>query len=284
MSDPSLDALSTQRATLPVFPGATLRDQLLAGRDQAGSILRGYAQSYRFEADKANEMLALVNAWQARNAQDLQKAMADPLVERLPDAVELAFGSDIAQGWIVAVYVQAATGLGPWVSGAVEREAASGRVISPQWAQDDAAARLKVFASIVQMEKDGYLRSVFQSPPAGTASSGFGFPAALIWPLVVVVVAVAALFLVYLYASERLELNNKILSSICAKAQAEGDTATVRACVDAQKDLQSIPGVKDLVTMATWLGAGALAIWAVGTYLPPWLARHALAKGREARA
>ena len=108
----SLDTISVQRAGLPTFPGLTLRDQLLAGAKQAGDILRKYAQGYRFDPEAADRMLALVNAWQLRNDAELQAALADPSVTRVPDQVKLTFGSDIAQGWIVAGYVQAARTLG----------------------------------------------------------------------------------------------------------------------------------------------------------------------------
>ncbi len=276
----SLDTISVQRAGLPTFPGLTLRDQLLAGAKQAGDILRTYAQGYRFDPEAANQMLALVNAWQLRNDAELQAALADPSVTRVPDQVKLTFGSDIAQGWIVAGYVQAARTLGPWASGAMDRDVTQGRV-TEAWARGDAEARLQTFGAIVKMDQDGYLKSVFNPAPAAGGANGFGLPIPVIVALVVAAVAVLSVVLAYFYSVKRLELNNKILDDRCKQAQAEGDQATVDACIRAATELQGIPGLDTAVKTLTTLAALGLAVWVGVTFIPPLLERRALTRSKE---
>jgi hypothetical protein len=134
-----LATLAAGRAQLPVFPGATLPDQLAAGRAAAEAILQKYVPGFSYDQGLADATLAKIGVWEERNQADLQAALANPNTEKLPQAICLAFGSDMAQQFILAGFTRAAWGLGPWQSGAVAAAAAAGTVMQPRWAQEDAA-------------------------------------------------------------------------------------------------------------------------------------------------
>lgn len=244
-----LATLSLARAGLPSFQGANVAEQLLTGRDQALAALRQYVPDLTFDPAGAQSVLSQVSAWEERNRDTLATVLADPSVEALPGAVQLTFGSDKAQQYIIAVFTQAAAGLGPWSSGRVASEVNAGQIIQSMWAKEDAQARLNVFGSIVKMEQDGYLAQLFQPPATGT--QGFGIAPVIVWAIAVTVVALAAVILMQLYAAKKLEANNKTMTDLCKKAQADGDTATVAACIQATADLQKgsiFPGLDALVT------------------------------------
>lgn len=261
----TLAQLSLSRAGIPGFPGANAVEQLLNGRNAALAILRKYKPDLTYDEAASSAVVRQISVWEDRNSELLQQIFANPNANELPEQVRLAFGSDKAQAFIVAGFTQAAIGLGPWVSGAVERAAQQsvpGDLLQPRWAQEDAMARLQVFGAIVKMEQDGYLEKLFVRP----SSLGF-LPIAiegttLVWGLVVAFVAVAALILTYLYLTKSIELNNRTMSDLCAKAQAQGDTATVQACIEETAGLQKPGGDmwKTLGQVATVLGLAYLAL------------------------
>jgi hypothetical protein len=248
MSD--LAILSLQRAGLPRFAGATMPDQLVAGRDAALGVLRKYEPGLTFDPAAARTILQQIAVWEERNNASLGSALADPGASTLPEQIRLAFGADKARQFILAVFTEAAKGLGPWTSGAVAREAQTGAIIAPRWAEEDAESRLQVFGAIVKMDQDGYLQKLWVPPPTGT--QGLGLPVApiLVWAIVVTLVSVAGLILLYLYNAKRLEQNNKLMATLCENAQKQGDAATVAECVKATAGLQQqgmFQGLDDLM-------------------------------------
>ena len=248
MSD--LSQLSLQRANLPSFPGDTVVAQLLAGRDAALGVLLKYVPEMQFDPAAASDTLRQIQAWEERNSDALASVLADPNAEALPQQLQITFGSDKARQFIIAIFTQAAVGLGPWMSGAVSREAQSGVQIQDRWARDDADARLQVFGSIVKMDQDGHLAAFFVPPsPASAQGLGLAVPAIIVWAVVVTLATAGALLLLYFYNAKRLEQNNKLMSDLCTQAQERGDAETVRLCIKAAEGLQKedpFGGISDL--------------------------------------
>jgi hypothetical protein len=277
-----LATLSMARAGLPSFPGSNLAEQLIAGRDQALAALRQYVPNLAFDPAGAQAVLNQVSAWEERNRNDLSAVLADPSVEALPGAVQISFGSDKAQQYVIAVFTQAAAGLGPWSSGRVASEVNSGQIIQSMWAKEDAQARLNVFGSIVKMQTDGYLRQLFQPPGSGT--QGFGIAPVIVWAIAITVVALAAVILMQLYAAKKLEANNKTMTDLCKKAQADGDTATVSECIKAAADLQQgsiFPGLEGVISNLWKVGAVALVGYIMIKWGLPALQSHGERRGRR---
>jgi len=281
MSDLSLLAL--QRAGLPRFAGATMPDQLVAGRDAARAVLQKYVPKLDFDVAGAKATLQQIAVWEERNSTLLGAALADPSASSLPEQIRLAFGADKARQFVLGVYTEAAKGIGPWTSGAVAREAATGQLIAPRWAEEDAESRLQVFGSIVKMDQDGYLQQLWV-PPTGT--QGLGLPVApiLVWAVVVTLVAVAGLILLYLYNARRLDQNNKVMAQICENAQKQGDQATIAECLKATVGLQQqgmFQGLDDLMkALGKLIFWGGLAYVGIKFALPALLEHQATRRGR----
>jgi hypothetical protein len=278
-----LATLSMARAGLPTFPGSTVAEQLLNGRDAALAVLRTYVPALAFDPGAAQSVLSQVSVWEERNRDALGQVLGDPSVEALPQALQLALGSDKAQQFVIAVFTQAATGLGPWASGTIGAEVALGTTIQKRWADEDALARLNVFGSIVKMDQDGYLAQLFQPPGQATQGFGMGPLVALAWVVVVGVVALATVLLLQLYAAKKLEANNKLMGDLCKKAQASGDAATVAECIKATENLQQgsiFPGVDELVKGIIKIGLVAtLAYVGIKLLLP--VLQQRLERGAE---
>lgn len=284
MSD--LAALALGRAALPVFAGATVAEQLEAGRLAAEAALGKYVTTPQFSIEKADALLRKIEAWEERNDRALAIVLSDPSQKDLPEQIRLAFDNVTAQNFLLATFTRAAWGLGPWQSGRVALEAAKGQRFNLRWAREDASERLIVFGSIVRMDEDGYLAQLFQPPPAPGATAGtsaFGVAPLVVWALVVAAVAIAALFLLYLYSGKRLYENNRLMRELCEQAQKDGDTATVESCIEATKDLQQdgvLPTAtigKGLVTIGLVVGL----VW-VGAKVLPGLLRESRGR-REGR-
>lgn len=258
----SLVDLSVQRANLPTFPGATLPEQMVAGRNAALAILRLYKPDLAFDVDAASQNLRVIDGWAERNGATLEAVFADPNASALPEQVRLSFDNATAQQFVVAGFTMAAIGMGPWMSGAVAANT------SEVWARDDAAARLRVFGAIVQMHQSGYLKSLFAQ---GQAAAGFGMiPVAYVVAIVVTTVLLAAVLAAYLYAVKQLEQNNRLMRDLCEKAQASGDQATTTACVEAAKGLQDsdLFGIKSIGKTVVVMAAIIGGIWLAATYGP----------------
>lgn len=276
-----LAALSLARADLPVFPGNTLPSKLLAGRAAAEAALRKYVPDLAFDITAANAVLAKVDVWEERNRDVLQATLADPSATALPDAVKIAFDSATAQAFVIATFTRAAWGIGPWMSGAVGKEALTPGVktINPAWAQEDAGYRLQVFGAIVKMDEVGYLKALFEPPAPGSTQGygAFGIAPVVVWAVVVAVVAIAALFLLYLYSSKRLADNNRLMQDLCDKAQKDGDADTVKQCIEATRSLQAesmIPGVGDLASGLVKVAAIVGLVWVGFQVIPPLLKKR----------
>jgi hypothetical protein len=260
MADLKQAALARLRAEgLPQFTGVTVPDQLQNGRDQARAVLLKYVPALKFDLIEARDVMSHVDAWVERNQEDLAAVMGAP-EKNLPQWLQTQLGnSQQVQQWVIANFTVAAAGMGPWMSGRVASMVSRGEA-TQDWADQDAAARLDAFAMIMKMDADGDLALIFRGPEA---VSGFGVAPVIIWAIVVAVVALAAVVATYFFIARRLELNNALMRDICAKAQADGDTATVNKCIEATRDIQvSTPweGVtKEVGKVALILGAGYLA-------------------------
>ncbi len=275
--------LSLSRQNLPVFEGATNIDRLRAARDAALAVLLKYKPTLSYDVDAATSIMNQVSVWEERNSAALQAIFADPSATSLPEQVRLAFGNDKAQAFILAGFTQAAIGLGPWFSGAVDRAAEAakpGDTIQRRWADDDALARVNIFASIVKMDTDGYLDKLFIHPQD---LSGLGFVpiaiegATLVWALVVTIVSVAAILVGYLYMTKSVEQNNRLMRDLCDKAQRDGDTATVELCIKEAAGLQK--SVSDSVVRMVGQVATILGLTYLGFKLFPKLLHRGSAKG-----
>lgn len=266
----SLFDLSLKRAELPRFPGDTLPEQLAAGRRAAFDILRLYKPELRFDPQGADANLRVVQTWAERNSADLEAALADPHAETLPERIRLAFDAKTAQDFVIASFTVAASGLGPWMSGAIEQN------VSEQWAREDAAARLQTFGSIVSMHESGYLKSVFEPAVPAAGQNELVITAGMVAIVVAGIVAIAAIVVIGVYSMTKTYANNKLMRSLCEKAQESGDKKTVEACIEATKGLQTDDplGVKSI---ASTLLIGALVVggvWAAFTYGPALLAKR----------
>jgi hypothetical protein len=236
---------SELRAELPAFAGTTLAAQLSAGRSEAAARLGKYTTTLRFAPQAAADLLHEIQAWQDRNHALLEAYMSDPQSDTLPEQVALEFGPEKAQALIIAGFSEAARGLGPWLSGDLQRHLGTDPAIPEPWVREDAHHRLQVFGAIVKMDDDGDLKKIFQpelSAPGAGPISGLGLlPAVvtavgakwLIVALILTVISTVALFLLYTFSLEQLRLNNRIMAERCERAQATGDTETVRLCIEA---------------------------------------------------
>jgi hypothetical protein len=114
-------ALSRVQSRMPVFPGATVREQLLSARAQTHAVLLKYVPDLKFDVSEARDVMSQVNAWVERNREDLEEAMQSS-EQTLPEFLVLNMGSsEQVQQWIVANYTVAAQGLGPWEAGKVDQ-------------------------------------------------------------------------------------------------------------------------------------------------------------------
>jgi len=256
------------RGDLPSFSGNSVPEKLYTGRDQAEKILRKYVPDFQFDIESAKQTVRDIDAWSTRNEDKLDELMQSPGMD-LPEAIKLELSSDKAQQFIIAGFTVAAYGLGPWGSGKVDQYASNQELvgdtrINSTWALQDAQQRLDTFALIVKMENEGDLGKIFR----GNGTGAFGAAPVIIWAVVVATVALAAVVCLYLYFNKKLELNNKIMSDICAKAQQEGDKETISKCLEAAERLQQSPIEGTLATIGKVLVIVALGYVAFRYALP----------------
>jgi hypothetical protein len=262
MSD--LGLLAVGRAGLPDFPGASYQEKLMSARFAALLALQKYVPNLAFDPAGADKVLSQIEVWEERNRDRLEAAFADTSSETLARDLALELSNETAQSFVVACFTRAAYGLGPWQSGAVTQ-------ISATWAQSDAETRLQVFGGIVKMDEDGFLAELWSEQGV----QGYGLGALPVWAILVLAVAVAAIFATLLFKTKVLSDNNRLMSQLCQDAQAKGDQVTVQKCIEATQNLQQeglFPGVdKGISTLVTILGLG-FAIY-VGFQLMPYLFR-----------
>lgn len=274
---PSLAELSEQRIAAGLdsivagfAPGASLPEQLVAGRNAALQVLRIYVPGFAYDVGAADAQMRQIDAWAERNSAALGDIMSSS-AEQLPEQLRLQMGSERAQSWILSSFTQAAAGLGPWTSGAVSQMASRLELINERWARADAAQRLDMFALIVKLERDGALRAIFVPPPG--AASGFG--ALPVWAIVVVIVALAAALVTGVVLWRRIELNNRLMRDICERAYADHNEAIVAKCIEATRDLQVSALERATQSFARTLSLAMIATAAVYAGLRwglPWLA------------
>jgi hypothetical protein len=254
----SLVDLSMQRIalSLPRFPGQTIPDQLLAGRAAAESAIRKYVPNLSFDRDAASATIRTVDAWSERNASGLSEAMKQAGND-LPEQLTLAVGTaEQVRSYLIASFTLAAWGMGPWTGGEVAREVSAGSM-NESWAKTDAEHRLQTFAIIVKLENDGELGPIMR----GESSIGaLGIPPAIIVGIVIATVIFAAAVITTIYLNKQLELNNRLMSDLCKKAQEEGRDEVVAECVKATKDLQAGFMEKTLSKLAGWIVFAAVAV------------------------
>ena len=270
-------ALNRIKGSLPVFVGATPEERLKNGRAAALASLKKYApDGFKFDPERARLVMSQVNGWAERNKNDLSKAMESPGTS-LPQYLVLNMGNAVrVQDWVIANYVIAALGLGPWMSGRVVREVQDPNSdISLAWAQADENYRLQSFAMIVKMDQDGDLKAIFEGP-----TEGMGVPAMVVWAIVVTVIGLAAVVVNYLFVSKRLEINNNLMREQCLRAQAEGDKATVEKCIEAAKELQEGDAWSGIVSEAGKVAMTLGAIYIGVRYALPWATEKLLEKAR----
>jgi len=270
MADLAQSALNRVRNDLPVFSGATLREQLMNARAATHAVLLKYVPDLKFDQGEARDVMSQVNAWVERNREDLNEAMKSSS-QTLPELLVLNMGnSEQVQQWVIANYTVAAAGLGPWDSGKIDKLALDPESdVSEQWAVTDGQTRLNVFGMIIKMDNDGELAYIFQGR---NSIQGFGSFAGLpVWAIIVIAIGLAAVVAYFYLESRKLELNNQLMRDICERAQVEGDSETVAMCIKATRDLQMSTPWKNIVEEAgkvtLILGGGYLAF----RYVIPWL-------------
>lgn len=261
---------SFRRAELPLIPGATVVDRLANGRAVAQTILLKYRPNMSFSATEASRAVRDVEVWQNRNSAELELAM-DSSSSSLPEAIRLGMSRKAAQDYVIAVFTQAALGMGPWTSGKIAAIVASGYdpAVDAPWARDDADARLAIFAGIAKLEETGYLAKLFSKDEA------LGNPA-IIAGVVVAVVLVAALFIYYNFAAKKLELNNRVMADLCRRAQEQGDKATVDECVKQSAGLQKDPLATDIIGGVTKVALVLGGIYVAGLVAMKFVKERAL--------
>lgn len=256
MSALSQLALNRVKGQLPVFAGATLREQLINARAQARAVLLKYAPDMKFDGAAARDVMSNVNAWVERNRADLEKAMQSS-EQTLPRFLVMNMGSsERVQQWVIANYTIAAQGLGPWDAGMVDRLVIDpSSEVSKNWAMDDAQTRLNVFAMLIKMDNSGELAYIFQGPGDEQQRLAFGI-ALPVWAIVVIVIGFAAV-ITYLYLeSRKIDVNNALMRDLCEKAQDACYAGNDKACEESKKCIEAM---RDLQLASPWQPIAAQA-------------------------
>lgn len=245
-------------AIIAEWPSDSVPSQLRAGRDAALGAIRKYVPDFRYDIEAADSAAREIDAWADRHEEQLARIM-ESSAEGLPAELQLEMGNDRARNFILSSFTEAAAGLGPWDSGEVARAAAAGDRINESWARSDADDRLDTFALLVKLDREGDLEKIFVPPADGTqqgSQQGFGFLP--VWAIVIVLVAVAAAFVVLILGWRRLTLNNRLMADLCRQAQKEGRTEVVQACLKATENLTISPFERAGVELAGKIGTGLI--------------------------
>jgi hypothetical protein len=247
-------------------PGRDLPSRLLTGRDAALAALTKHVPNLKYSQSEATSAMRDIEAWAERNDAALSAIMASTTTE-LPETLQLEMGARRAQSFVMAIFTQAAVGLGAWASGAVADAARSpSSPVNDRWARADAAQRLELFALVVKLDRDGSLQRIFGGPGQGAGALG----AVPLWFVAVVLVIFAAAVVTAVVLVRRLELNNKLLRDLCQDKLAAGDKEAFETCVEATKGLQttSLERLPERIGYA--LVAGAL-VYGLARWAGPWL-------------
>lgn len=219
MSDYELEMLALWRANLPQYPGETVPEQLHTAWKDAEQRLGRYVGEFRYSEAEARAVLHEIGALLDAHRSEYVALMRDPQTDDLPEALQMKLGADKAKQFLIAMYSEAARGLGPWLGGLIGKELSDGQLA--EWrARQDAQDRLVVFAGIRKLDEEGSLDELFRAQ----ATSGLGVaPAvvaivagAVIWT--VVGLALISWFFQYRLESQRLKQANEDHKKRCDKA------------------------------------------------------------------
>ena len=263
-----LNALSQARIAyaLPVFPGASASERLVAGRSAAALSIRRHLPDFVFDVEASSQAMRDIDAWSERNDASLQALFSDPNASSLPENLQVALGTpDRVRSFLLASFTLAASGLGPWTSGEVDRLVAAGEV-SDLWAGLDESSRLQLFGIIVRLDEDGNLGPLLRGEKA---MAGLGSPLPVVAVVIIVSLVFAAMVLTTIYLYKRMELNNRLMGEMCRRAQAEGRDAVVRDCIEAMKDLQSDNPLSSITSGLVKVAAVAAVVYVGGRYALP---------------
>jgi hypothetical protein len=274
-----LNAISQARVAyaLPVFPGASDAARLVAGRAAASLSIRRHLPDFVFDVESASQAMRDIDAWGERNDASLQGLFADPNAISLPASLQLSLGGpERVRSFLLASFTLAASGMGPWTSGEVDRVVAAGEA-SDLWAGLDASSRGQIFGIIVRLDEDGNLGPLLRGEKG---MAGLGSPIPVVAVVIIASVFFAAIVVTALYLNKRLELNNRLMGEMCRKAQAEGRDNVVRDCIEAMKELQSDDPLSSLTSGLVKVAAVAAVVYVGGRYALPALV-EALGKWRR---
>jgi hypothetical protein len=271
----SLYTVSQCRAELPwelLAAGQTWEQKLVIAQGLAREALLKYVPRLELDEEQADFVLFQIGQWVELNGPALEASMATTEQDTLPEQIQLRLGPDQAKSFVLAVYVAAVKGMGPWKSGAVAELVRAGK-LREQEMVSDVIDRIQVFLSIVKLERRGELAQIFTGPPESLGFVQiFGTTAGkvVLTALVVTLVATAAVLLVYRYSAERLRLNNKIMADICDWAMEQGREDIVKACVEAAREAQTKSPFEEAAKV---LATGAVIVMVVAYALPRLLKR-----------
>lgn len=258
--------LGASRANLDAiaetFPGANIPEKLANGRAMAESVLRKYVPDFRFDADAAEQTMVEIDAWHQRNHAAIAASLQSGV--DMPNQIALGLGKVKARAFVIAGFTQAAVGTGAWGSGAVAREVAIGQIYGEKWARNDAEARLRAFAAIVQMDQPRQGSPSFLAQ-LWSPGEGFGIEPATIALIVLLTAVIIGAVVYYLYATKSLEANNRLLAETCKREQERGNQDTIQQCIDAAAGLQANPFESAAKSLIRTLTVGVVLIG--GAYL-----------------
>jgi hypothetical protein len=130
---------------------------LSIGWDQAKSRLQQHTDNLSYTEIEARSVIRQIHDWIDLNATEFNAIMETEGSDAiLPEELQQVMGATELQQYVIAMYSEAARGLAPWLAAKQEDVGASpGELI------EEAEARLEVFASIVRMDDDGDLTTLF---------------------------------------------------------------------------------------------------------------------------
>lgn len=257
------------------FDGDTWVAKLVSARNEAAARLQKYVPNFEFAVTAARQGYDEVDGWLTRNRSALAAAIqASNDTGVLPDELRLQMGADRAAAFVLANFSFAAEGLGPWISGLVER-VATGQAVSAvkevghDWAIADADRRLKVFAGIVRMDDLGELEKIFGGGQAAPAGLGAPIAIPVLVAIVVMVVGVAAVIGYFVTRAKEIDNANRVMNRMCEDALARGDTDTQQSCIQAAADIQKGGGglFGGLLSGLFSMSLGSLVLWGAGLFI-----------------
>ena len=262
----SLSRVTRDLGDMSPRPGSNIADELLRARDEAQKRIKKYTE-ISLDDQAASQTMKEIDYWSERNATSLNASLESSSQE-LPEQLKLKLGADRAKKFILATFVVAAAGLGPWSSGAVARYAAQGSAIKGvtvdvSWASRDAEQRLRVFKSITRLDDQGKLEGLLRPQQALSGLGAAWFLPALF--VVIALVLLAAVVLTFVYFGRSLEANNNLIREMCLLAQKNKDKDTVEDCIDSINGLQG----KDVAKWIAFTAVTGFGLYLLATHVAP---------------